>query len=172
MQEKSVGAKGKNGKRIPILQEKSGGAKGKTDSKFPVWFDNSIGYRGKTNEKIPVWLEKVRHGRKITADRNGKRRINSDMVGKSPTWSENYGLQRRETPNEIPIWLEKFRHCRKTTSDGGGKIPILWEFSINGEKKMFRYIDHLVLRHPSYMWGFTSPISLSVASSPQTDLEW
>jgi hypothetical protein len=33
---------------------------------------------------------------------------------------------------------------------------------------MFRYIDHLVLRHPSYMWGFTSPISLSVGVPSNT----
>jgi hypothetical protein len=29
------------------------------------------------------------------------------------------------------------------------------------EKKVFRCMDHLVLRHPSYMRGFTFPFSLS-----------
>jgi hypothetical protein len=36
-----------------------------------------------------------------------------------------------------------------------GKIPTWWE-------NVFRCMDHLVLRHPSYMRGFTYPFSLSV----------
>ncbi len=44
-------------------------------------------------KNIPIWLEKVRHGRKITAD--GRR--------------------------QIPIWLEKVRHGWKITADTRGK---------------------------------------------------
>ena len=61
-----------------------------------------------------------------------------------------------------------------------GKIPTWWENSVRERKKVFRcmdhlvlrhpsymrgftYMDHLVLRHPSYMRGFTYPFSLSVA---------
>ena len=126
MQEKSVGAKGKNGKRIPILQEKSGGAKGKTDTKFPVWFDNSIGYRGKTNEKIPVWLEKVRHGRKIPAYRGGKHRMkfrsgwkNSDMVGK---------LHRMEGG--------KFRYCGNFPSTGKKRCSVTQTIQYCGTRRI------------------------------------
>jgi hypothetical protein len=43
-----------------------------------------------------------------------------------------------------------------------GKIPTWWENSLSGRKKVFRCMDYLVLRHPSYMRGFTYPFSLSV----------
>ncbi len=42
------------------------------------------------------------------------------------------------------------------------KILLWWEISLSGRKKVFRCMDHLVLRHPSYMRGFTYPFSLSV----------
>jgi hypothetical protein len=63
------------------------------------------------------------------------------MVGKIPTW-----------------WENSIRGNRKTV----GKIPPWWEISLSGRKKVFRCMDHLVLRHPSYMRGFTYPFSLSV----------
>jgi hypothetical protein len=34
------------------------------------------------------------------------------------------------------------------------KIPIWWEISLRGRKKVFRCMDHLELWHPSYMRGF------------------
>ncbi len=43
-----------------------------------------------------------------------------------------------------------------------GKIPLCWEISRSGRKKVFRCMDHLVLRHPSYRRGFTYPFSFSV----------
>ncbi len=46
-----------------------------------------------------------------------------------------------------------------------GKIPTWWENSVRGRKKVFRCMDHLVLRHPSYMRGFTFPFSLSVINN-------
>ncbi len=64
------------------------------------------------------------------------------------------------------IWSEKFRHCGKIPSMGIGtrpeKIPVCWEISLSGRKKVFRCMDHLVLRHPSYRRGFTYPFSFSV----------
>jgi hypothetical protein len=61
------------------------------------------------------------------------------MIGKIPTW-----------------WENSDRGNRKTT----GKIPLWWEMSLSGRKKVFCCMDHLVLRHPSYMRGFTYPFSL------------
>jgi hypothetical protein len=62
--------------------------------------------------------------------------------------------------------IGNFRHGGKIPSVGigkrPGKIPLWWEISLSGRKKVFRCKDHLVLRHPSYMRGFTCPFSLSV----------
>ncbi len=69
---------------------------------------------------------------------------NRNMIGKIPTW-----------------WENSVRRNRKTV----GKIPPWWEISLSGRKKVFRCMDHLVLRHPSYVRGFTYPFSLSVLSS-------
>ncbi len=61
--------------------------------------------------------------------------------------------------------IGKFRHGGKIPSVGIGKrpekIPLWWEISLCGRKKVFCCMDHLVLRHPSYMRGFTYPFSLS-----------
>jgi hypothetical protein len=62
------------------------------------------------------------------------------MIGKFPTWWENSNRWNKR-PEKIPLWCE---------------------ISLNGRKKVFRCMDHLVLRHPSYMWGFTYLFSLSV----------
>jgi hypothetical protein len=67
------------------------------------------------------------------------------MIGKIPTW-----------------WENSVRGNRKTV----GKIPPWWEISLSVRKKVFRCMDHLVLRHPSYMRGFTYPFSLSVLCAP------
>ncbi len=69
---------------------------------------------------------------------------NRNMIGKIPTW-----------------WENSVRGNWKTV----GKIPPWWEISLSGRKKVFRCMDHLVLRHPSYMRGFTYPFSLSVIIS-------
>jgi hypothetical protein len=66
------------------------------------------------------------------------------MIGKIPTWWENSVLRNRNLIGKIPTW---------------------WENSVRGRKKVFRCMDHLVLRHPSYMRGFTFPFSLSVLYS-------
>ncbi len=66
---------------------------------------------------------------------------NRNMIGKIPTW-----------------WENSVRGNRKTV----GKTPPWWEISLSGRKKVFRCMNHLVLRHPSYMRGFTYPFSLSV----------
>ncbi len=66
---------------------------------------------------------------------------NRNMIGKIPTWWENSDRGNRKT---------------------GGKIPLWWEISLSGRKKVFRCMDHLVLRRPSYMRGTTYPFSLSV----------
>ncbi len=64
-------------------------------------------------------------------------------------------------PSVRPTWWENsVRGNRKTV----GKIPPWWEISLSGRKKVFRCMDHLVLRHPSYMRGFTYPFSLSVTA--------
>jgi hypothetical protein len=63
------------------------------------------------------------------------------MIGKIPTCWENYVLRNRNMIGKIPTW---------------------WENSVRGRKKVFRCMDQLVLRHPSYMRGFTFPFSLSV----------
>ncbi len=63
------------------------------------------------------------------------------MIGKIPTWWENSVLRNRNMIGKIPTW---------------------WENSVRERKKVFRCMDHLVLRHPSYMRGFTFPFSLSV----------
>ncbi len=65
------------------------------------------------------------------------------MIGKIPTWWENSVLRNRNMMGKIPTW---------------------WENSVRGRKKVFRCMDHLVLRHPSYMRGFTFPFSLSVVA--------
>ncbi len=65
------------------------------------------------------------------------------MIGKIPTWWENSVLRNRNMIGKIPTW---------------------WENSVRGRKKVFRCMDHLVLRHPSYKRGFTFPFSLSVQS--------
>jgi hypothetical protein len=62
------------------------------------------------------------------------------MIGKIPTWWENSDRGNRKTAGKIPLW---------------------WEISLSGRKKVFRCMDHLVLRHPSYMRGTTYPFSLS-----------
>ncbi len=68
-------------------------------------------------------------------------------------------------PHQKQIWSEKFRHGGEIPTVGigkrPGKIPLWWEISLSGRKKVFRCMDHLVLRHPSYMRGFTYPFSLS-----------
>ncbi len=53
-----------------------------------------------------------------------------------------------------------------------GKIPLWWEISLSGRKKVFRCMDHLVLRHPSYMRGFTCPFSFSVAEHGWDLAQW
>jgi hypothetical protein len=63
------------------------------------------------------------------------------MIGKIPTWWENSDRGNRKMVGKIPLWVE---------------------ISLSGRKKVFRCMDHLVLRHPSYMRGFTYPFSLSV----------
>ena len=68
---------------------------------------------------------------------------NRNMIGKIPTW-----------------WENSVRGNRKTA----GKIPLWWEISLSGRKKVFHCMDHLVLRHLSYMREFTFPLSLSVLS--------
>jgi hypothetical protein len=65
---------------------------------------------------------------------------NRKMIGKIPTWWENSDRGNRKTAGKIPLW---------------------WEISLSGRKKVFRCMDHLVLRHPSYMRGTTYPFSLS-----------
>ncbi len=65
------------------------------------------------------------------------------MIGKIPTWWENSVLRNRKMIGKIPTW---------------------WENSVRGRKKVFRCMDLLVLRHPSYMRGFTFPFSLSAAN--------
>ncbi len=67
------------------------------------------------------------------------------MIGKIPTWWENSVLRNRNMIGKIPTW---------------------WENSIRERKKVFRCMDHLVLRHPSYMRGFTFPFSLSEPGGP------
>jgi hypothetical protein len=59
---------------------------------------------------------------------------------------------------KFTTWENSVRGNRKTA----GKIPLWWEISLSGRKKVFRCMDHLVLRQPSYMRGFTFPFSLSV----------
>jgi hypothetical protein len=65
----------------------------------------------------------------------------------------------------FPWKAKKFRHGGKIPTVGIGKrrekIPLWWEISLSGRKKVFRCMDHLVLRHPSYMRGTTYPFSLS-----------
>ncbi len=68
---------------------------------------------------------------------------NRNMIGKIPTWWENSDRGNRKRSEKIPLW---------------------WEISLSGRKKVFRCMEHLVLRHPSYMRGFTYPFSLSVPS--------
>ncbi len=70
---------------------------------------------------------------------------NRNMIGKIPTWWENSLRGNRKTVGKIPQWLE---------------------ISLRGRKKVFRCMDHLVLRHPSYMRGFTYPFSHSVPPPP------
>ncbi len=69
-----------------------------------IYYPPFLGYIN-IYQNIPIWLEKVRHGRKITAD----------------------GRQ------QIPIWLEKVRHGWKITADTRGKrlkiFPYGWEKS-------------------------------------------
>ncbi len=65
------------------------------------------------------------------------------MIGKIPTWWENSVRGKRKTVGKVPPW---------------------WEIFLCGRKKVFRCMDHLVLRHPSYMRGFTYPFSLSAQS--------
>jgi hypothetical protein len=67
----------------------------------------------------------------------------SHIIGKIPTWWENSVLRNRNMIGKIPTW---------------------WENSVRGRKKVFRCMDHLVLRHPSYMRGFTFPFYLSAYS--------
>jgi hypothetical protein len=62
------------------------------------------------------------------------------MIGKIPTWWENSDRGNRKTPGKNSAMVGNFPQ---------------WE------KKVFRCMDHLVLRHPSYMRGFTYPFSLS-----------
>jgi hypothetical protein len=63
---------------------------------------------------------------------------------------------------------EKFRHGGKIPSVGIGKQPerisIWWEISLSGIKKFFRCMDHLVLRHQSYICGDLPTPFLSVWS--------
>jgi hypothetical protein len=61
---------------------------------------------------------------------------NRNMIGKIPTW-----------------WENSDRGNRKTVGKNSAMV--------GGRKKVFRCRDHLVLRHPSYMRGFTYPFSLS-----------
>jgi hypothetical protein len=45
------------------------------------------------------------------------------------------------------------------------------ENSVRGRKKVFRCMDHLVLRHTSYMRGFTFPFSLSVGAQSSSQVQ-
>jgi hypothetical protein len=58
--------------------------------------------------------------------------------------------------------IGKIPTCWKIPSVGIGKrrekIPLWWEISLSGRKKVFRCMDHLGLRHPSYMRGFYLPL--------------
>ncbi len=71
------------------------------------------------------------------------------MIGKIPTWWENSVRGNRKTAEKITQW---------------------WEISLSGRKKVFRCMDHLVLRHPSNMRGFTYSFSLSVAADQLDDM--
>jgi hypothetical protein len=62
---------------------------------------------------------------------------------------------------KIPTWWENsVRRNRKTAGKNSAMVGNFPQW----EKKVFCCMDHLVLRHPSYMRGFTFPFSLSVAS--------
>ncbi len=75
------------------------------------------------------------------------------------TKAVNSGLRNRNMIRKIPTWWENSVHRNRKTA---GKIPVLWEISLSGRKKVFRCMDSLVLRHPSYRRGFTYPFSFSV----------
>jgi hypothetical protein len=66
---------------------------------------------------------------------------NRNMIGKIPTWWENSDRGNRKNGEKIPLW---------------------WEISLSRRKKVFLCMNHLILRHPSYMRGTTYPFSLSV----------
>jgi hypothetical protein len=51
------------------------------------------------------------------------------MIGKIPTWWENSVLRNGNMIGKIPTW---------------------WENPVRERKTIFRCMDHLVLRHPSY----------------------
>ena len=59
---------------------------------------------------------------------------------------------------KIPTWWENSVHGNRKTA---GKNSAMVGNFLQWEKKVFRCMDHLVLRHPSYMRGFTFPVSLS-----------
>jgi hypothetical protein len=72
------------------------------------------------------------------------------MIGKIPTWWENSDRGNRKTAGKNSAMVGNFPQ---------------WE------KKVFRCMDHLVLRHPSYMRGFTYPFSLSVVLPSEEETE-
>ena len=90
-----------------------------------IYYPPFLGYIN-IYQNIPIQLEKVRHGRKITA--NGRQQI--------PIWLEKVRHGRKITADgrqQIPIWLEKVRHGWKITADTRGKqlkiFPYGWKKS-------------------------------------------
>ncbi len=125
---------------------------------FTFWMcSDGLGVRVEDSKPRGQWFDslleqfvlKTREVNSILGNRN--------MIGKIPTWWENSDM------------VGKFRHGGKIPTVGIGKrpekIPLWWEISLSGRKKVFRCMDHLVLRHPSYMRGFTYPFSLSVGGT-------
>jgi hypothetical protein len=75
------------------------------------------------------------------------------------TEGENSGLGNRNMIRKIPTWWENSVLVnRKTAGKNSGMVGNFPQW----EKKVFRCMDHLVLRHPSYRLGFAYPFSISV----------
>ncbi len=72
----------------------------------------------------------------------------------------NSGLGNRNMIGKIPTLREN--SVRGIRNTAGKNSSVVGNFSLSGRKKVFRGMDHLVLRHPSYRQGFTYPFSFSV----------